>query len=62
MGFETASMGELVQALETGAKGDRIVFDSPVKTRRELQLAFEAGVHVNFDNWQVRQTRVESLV
>lgn len=53
MGFETASIGELMQALETGARGDQVVFDSPVKTRRELQIALEAGMHVNFDNWQV---------
>lgn len=53
MGFETASIGELTQSLNTGADPSKIVFDSPVKTRRELQKAIEIGTHVNFDNWQV---------
>ena len=55
MGFETASIGELTQSLNTGVEAGRIVFDSPVKTRRELQMAVDKGVHINFDNWQVHR-------
>eukprot|EP01134_Creolimax_fragrantissima_P001662 CFRG1662T1 len=49
IGFETASLGELTQALKV-AKPYHIVFDSPVKTRREIQLAISKGVHLNVDN------------
>eukprot|EP00123_Amoebidium_parasiticum_P011220 comp20583_c0_seq1/m.26505 comp20583_c0_seq1/g.26505 ORF comp20583_c0_seq1/g.26505 comp20583_c0_seq1/m.26505 type:complete len:435 (-) comp20583_c0_seq1:213-1517(-) len=52
LGFEAASLGELVQSLRTGAPPDMIVFDSPVKTRKELKYALEGGVHINLDNFQ----------
>ncbi|KNC85331.1 hypothetical protein SARC_02478 [Sphaeroforma arctica JP610] len=49
IGFETASLGELTQALKV-AKPSHIVFDSPVKTRKEIRLAMASGVHLNVDN------------
>lgn len=52
MGCEVASAGELAQALAAGFTPDRIVFDSPAKTRAELRQALELGVTVNADNFQ----------
>jgi diaminopimelate decarboxylase len=54
MGFETASLGELTQALRAveGKEKPHIVFDSPIKTRGELKVALENGVDINLDNLQ----------
>ncbi|GGR95159.1 diaminopimelate decarboxylase [Streptomyces humidus] len=52
MGCEVAGAGELAQALAAGFAPDRIVFDSPAKTRSELARALELGVAVNADNFQ----------
>lgn len=61
MGCEVASPGEFAQALAAGFEPDRIVLDSPAKTRRELAAALELGVAVNVDNWQELE-RVDALV
>ncbi|MFJ9457409.1 diaminopimelate decarboxylase [Kitasatospora sp. NPDC101447] len=61
MGCEVASPGEFAQALAAGFEPARIVFDSPVKTRRELARALELGVAVNIDNWQ-ELARVDELL
>ncbi|MFB6892866.1 diaminopimelate decarboxylase [Kitasatospora sp. NPDC056327] len=61
MGCEVASPGEFAQALAAGFDPDRIVFDSPAKTRRELVRALELGVAVNVDNWQ-ELDRVDGLL
>jgi diaminopimelate decarboxylase len=37
MHVQAASLGELQQALHVGFPPDRIVFDSPAKTRSELR-------------------------
>ncbi|MFI5689098.1 diaminopimelate decarboxylase [Streptomyces sp. NPDC051636] len=52
MGCEVASPGELAQALAAGFAAERIVFDSPAKTRRDLHQALQLGVAVNADNFQ----------
>lgn len=52
IGFEAASLGELTQALSVEKDGKWIVFDSPVKTVRELKTALRAGVYLNLDNFQ----------
>ncbi|MCO8303728.1 diaminopimelate decarboxylase [Streptomyces sp. RKCA744] len=52
MGCEVASPGELAQALAAGFAPERIVYDSPSKTRAELAQALELGVTVNADNFQ----------
>ncbi|KUJ67155.1 diaminopimelate decarboxylase [Streptomyces albus subsp. albus] len=52
MGCEVASAGELAQALAAGFAPERIVFDSPAKTRAELAQALELGVAVNADSFQ----------
>ncbi|WP_405386590.1 diaminopimelate decarboxylase [Streptomyces sp. NBC_01102] len=50
MGCEVASPGELRLAVEAGFAPERIVLDSPAKTRDELGTAFALGVAVNADN------------
>ncbi len=49
-GAEAASVGEVTLALKAGFTPDRIVFDSPVKTREDLLFAISKGIHVNIDN------------
>nr|AAZ23063.1 probable decarboxylase [Streptomyces fradiae] len=50
MGCEVASPGELRLALDAGFPPDRIVLDSPAKTRSEIAEALRLGVAVNADN------------
>ncbi|KAF6260810.1 diaminopimelate decarboxylase [Scenedesmus sp. NREL 46B-D3] len=61
LGAEAASMGELQQALHVGFPPNRIVFDSPAKTRSELRFALSAGVAVNLDNFQELQRTADLL-
>ncbi|KAJ4461852.1 putative diaminopimelate decarboxylase [Paratrimastix pyriformis] len=49
-GAECASEGELRLAISLGFPGDKLVFDSPVKTARELALALRHGVLINADS------------
>jgi diaminopimelate decarboxylase len=49
-GVEAASLGELFVAREAGYPPERIVFDSPVKTWKDLEYALRAGVHINLDS------------
>ncbi|MEU9992387.1 diaminopimelate decarboxylase [Streptomyces sp. NPDC048045] len=52
MGCEVATAGELARALAAGFPPDRIVFDSPAKTREEIRRALALGVAVNVDSFQ----------
>ncbi|MFF9769315.1 diaminopimelate decarboxylase [Streptomyces sp. NPDC053086] len=52
MGCEVATAGELARALAAGFPAERIVFDSPAKTRAELARALALGVAVNADSFQ----------
>ncbi|MFF3596429.1 type III PLP-dependent enzyme domain-containing protein [Kitasatospora indigofera] len=61
MGCEVAGPGELAQALAAGFDPERIVFDSPAKTRRELRRALDLGVAVNIDSWQ-ELARIDELL
>lgn len=49
-GLEAASWGEIELAKSINTPADRIVYDSPAKTRRELADALELGVWINADN------------
>jgi diaminopimelate decarboxylase len=49
-GLEAASWEEVRLALAAGCPPERLVFDSPAKTRTELAEALRLGVHVNADN------------
>ncbi|MFJ6217115.1 diaminopimelate decarboxylase [Streptomyces sp. NPDC092296] len=61
MGCEVASPGELEQALAAGFPFDRLVFDSPAKTVRELEFALAHGIAINLDNFQ-ELARVDALL
>ncbi len=50
IGVEAASIGEVDMALNAGYDPSRIVYDSPVKTLKELEFALASGVHINIDN------------
>jgi diaminopimelate decarboxylase len=50
-GVEAASIGEVNLALELGFDPWMIVYDSPVKTREELEFALKQGIHLNLDNF-----------
>jgi diaminopimelate decarboxylase len=52
MAAEVASPGELAQALDAGFPPERIVFDSPAKTRGEIALALDRGMVLNIDSFQ----------
>ena len=49
-GLEAASIGELALAMEAGVPPERIVYDSPVKTRSEIRTALQTLVHINADS------------
>lgn len=49
-GLEAASMEEVELALAAGCLPERVVFDSPAKTRSDIKRALELGVHLNADN------------
>lgn len=61
MGCEAASPGELQQALKAGFAPERIVFDSPAKTRAEIRFALERGIALNIDNFQ-ELARVDAVM
>lgn len=46
-GTEVASIGELHLAMAAGFPAEAIVFDSPVKTPSELELALRLGIKIN---------------
>jgi diaminopimelate decarboxylase len=49
-GAEVASIAELKMALNAGYPPGNIVFDSPVKTWKDLEFTLAAGVHINLDS------------
>lgn len=52
MSCEVASPGEFEAAVAAGFEGEEIVFDSPAKTRWEIDAALKSGATLNIDNWQ----------
>lgn len=61
LGCEVASPGELELALAAGFTPQRIIFDSPAKTRREIKMALRLGVSFNVDNFE-ELARVDELI
>ena len=59
-GAEVASIGELRLALAAGFPAEAIVFDSPVKTRGELEIALKLGIRINA-NTLGELTRIDTL-
>lgn len=51
VGAEVASLPELHLAEKAGFAPDTIVFDSPAKTKAEIEFALKAGVHLNADSF-----------
>jgi diaminopimelate decarboxylase len=49
-GLEAASWEEVALALAAGCEPARIAYDSPAKTRSEIERALSVGVHVNADS------------
>jgi len=52
IGAEAASLPELYIAQKAGFSSERLVFDSPAKTKSELEYALKAGVHINIDSFE----------
>ena len=50
MGGECASLPEALHALSVGFAPHKVVFDSPCKTKNDIQTALEAGIIMNLDN------------
>ncbi len=50
-GLEAASLEEVFLARAAGCPPNKIIFDSPAKTRRELAIALDLGVYINADNF-----------
>ena len=50
LGVETASLCETLHALSMEVEPSKIVFDSPCKTKSDLEQAMKQGVHINLDN------------
>lgn len=60
--FEAASIGEIAIALAAGVNSEHIIFDSPVKTNRELNYLENhvQGAFINADNYDELQ-RLQKL-
>ncbi len=52
VGAEAASLPELYLAEKCGYRPERIAFDSPVKTWKEIEYALKSGVHINIDSFE----------
>jgi len=58
MGAECASLQEAKHALQIGFEAAKVVYDSPVKTVKELKEAIDLGFHMNLDNeLEIQQVR-----
>lgn len=51
VGCEAATLSEVYLALKAGYPPDKIVFDSPAKTREELEFSLKKGIHINADSF-----------
>lgn len=49
-GGECASLPEALHALSVGFPPNKVVFDSPCKTKSDIKTALESGVIMNLDN------------
>ena len=60
VGTEAASLPELYLAQKAGFPSNKILFDSPIKTKEELKYALKLGVHINADSIDELK-RIENL-
>jgi diaminopimelate decarboxylase len=61
VGLEVASGPELFLAERVGFPADRIVFDSPAKTPKEIEYALKQGIHLNADSFDELE-RIDKLL
>lgn len=61
VGMEVASLPELYLAEKSGLPPDKIVFDSPSKTKKELEYALDLGVRINADSFDELE-RIDELL
>lgn len=52
VGVESASIGEIYIALKCNFSPDKIVFDSPAKSKSDLLFTLEKGIRINADSFQ----------
>lgn len=55
VGIEGASINEVIHGLNAGFNPRSIIFDSPVKTPADLELAIAKNFHINLDNFDDMQ-------
>jgi len=60
-GLEAASMEEVWLALAAGCPAERIIYDSPAKSLRDIEEALAGGIWINADNEQELARIDESL-
>lgn len=60
-GLEAASIEEVHLAFKAGCRGNHIIFDSPVKTRSELEFSLKHHIHINADNFDELE-RISDLI
>jgi diaminopimelate decarboxylase len=51
VGLEVASLPEIYIAEKAGFARENIVFDSPCKTREEIEYALQSGIYINSDSF-----------
>jgi diaminopimelate decarboxylase len=51
VGLEVASLPEIYIAEKAGFAPENIVFDSPCKTREEIEYALQSGIYINADSF-----------
>lgn len=61
VGLEVASLPELYLAEQVGFHPNMVVFDSPVKTRLEIEHALNQGVHLNADSFEETE-RIDQIL
>jgi len=52
VGSEAASIEEVYLALDSGITKDKIIFDGPAKTRKELRFCIENQIYINIDSFE----------
>jgi diaminopimelate decarboxylase len=62
VGAEAASLPEVYLALKAGFKTDKIIFDSPAKTKEEIAFSLKKGININADSLEELEVIKKLLV